>query len=292
MKMFEVIFSWLQGSCQENNIKLNHFKEVVILFNLKGKSVLKLMSILTVMLCVFMVIPALAGNGDGSGGEQKSPLVLESSDPAEGQDNISLSPRITLTFSKNVVNMKVKDENKECFVMNDAAGNLVPFAVEMSDDQTLEGREKRDDIVLIPQQTLESSTTYTVKISPNLQSKSGVSLGEEVTVTFTTLEAAKPVDNNSEQQVETPAPAEEKTVVEKNEPFEATIVEEEETPEEINGDQQEEDDTSDIQEKAAEESVADSADEVTEQGNNKGIVVAGIIVLAAIGGYFYFRRKK
>lgn len=258
----------------------------------KRKSLLKLVSMLTVILCVLMVIPALAGNGDGSGGNQKSPLVLESSDPADGQNNISLSPRITLTFSKNVVNMKVKDENKECFVMNDAAGNLVPFEVEMSDDQTLEGREKRDDIVLIPQEALKSSIAYTVKISPNLQSKSGVSIGEEVTVTFTTLEAAKPVENPIA------APTADNTATLKSDAFEATIVDTndekiaEETPEDIKDDGQVEEDTADIQEEAVEESVTDIKNAAAEQGNNNGIMIGVFLALAAIGGYLYYRRKK
>jgi hypothetical protein len=52
-------------------------------------------------------------------------------------------------------------------------------------------REKRNDIVLVPKQELKEGTTYTVRISPEVQSKSGVKLGEELKISFITAGGSK-----------------------------------------------------------------------------------------------------
>ena len=87
--------------------------------------------ILSFAVCAF----AEGGNGDGTGGGKDQPLTLVSSSIPNGSENVSTTPEIVLTFSKNVVNFTVKDNNEKCFSMIDSKGNNVPIDVIMGDDQ-------------------------------------------------------------------------------------------------------------------------------------------------------------
>ncbi len=144
--------------------------------------------LLLVFSCVLMAAPALAadGTGDGSGGGKSIPLGLDSSAPADGDKDVSLSGDIKLTFNKNVIYLGIREANKTCFSLVAADGSKVPVEVIMADDQTPEGFELRREISIHPLQELQPGTAYTVKISPELQAKNGISLGHEVTVSFVT----------------------------------------------------------------------------------------------------------
>jgi hypothetical protein len=128
------------------------------------------------------------GQGDGSGGGKDQPLSLTSSIPADGQKDVSPTTEILLSFSKNVVYMTVCENNKKCLALYAADGSKIPVEVIMADDQI--EPEKRRDIQLKSLQSLEPATSYTIKISPELRSKSGVTVGQEITVSFTTAGAA------------------------------------------------------------------------------------------------------
>lgn len=141
----------------------------------------------TIML--LSAVPAQAGNGDGTGGGKSEPLRLVSSVPADGAKNVPVPSRILLTFSKNVVNMTVNENNKTCFSLQSEAGKEIPVTVFMADDQI--EPEKRNDVILYPSGALQSGTPYMVKVSQMLRSKSGVNLQQPVTVRFTTA-GAKP----------------------------------------------------------------------------------------------------
>jgi methionine-rich copper-binding protein CopC len=145
------------------------------------------MVLAVLVLSMLTALPALAGNGDGTGGGKGEPLRLVSSTPADGQKDVSLPVEIKLTFSKNVVHMSVNDNNRNCFSLYTSAGSAVPVEVVMADDQV--EPEKKNDVVLKPLQSLQPGTEYVVKISPELQSKSGVTLESQVSVVFTTAAA-------------------------------------------------------------------------------------------------------
>ena len=144
---------------------------------------------------LFFTVQAFAegGNGDGSGGGKDQPLTLVSSSVANGAQNVSLTPEIVLTFSKNVVHFTVRDGNMACFSMTDAQGNDVPIHVEMGDDQ-VDPSIKRI-VTVSPQSALTPGTSYLLKISRGVTSKSGVSLGRDSYISFTTkgAETTKPV---------------------------------------------------------------------------------------------------
>lgn len=153
----------------------------------KESSVL-VVAVLVLMAILLMIMPVLAGEGDGSGGGQGVPLGLASSTPTDGQTGVALQPEIKLTFNKNVINLAIRDANKNCFVLVSSAGSKVPIEVIMADDQIYP--EEKRNVSLKPLQSLKPAATYFVKISPQLQAKNGTSLGHEVTVKFVTAGSA------------------------------------------------------------------------------------------------------
>jgi len=155
---------------------------------------LTLTLILTVFLCLTGSLSVFAGEGNGSGGGKQTPLTLESSNPSDGQKEVKLPVEIKLTFSKNVVNMAVRDNNKKAFKLSSDDGKVIPVEVIMADDQI--EPDKNQDVMLKPTQDLKAGTAYQVTIAPQIQSKSGVSLGKEAVLNFTTV-GTNPVPTTS-----------------------------------------------------------------------------------------------
>jgi len=141
--------------------------------------------IVLLVFCLAIPLCALAGNGDGTGGGKTTDFALTSSDPTDGSVDVALDKDIVLLFNKNAVNLAVRDNNMKCFTMKDAAGNAVSITVNMVDDQ-VDPTYKRY-ITIDPDKNLASSTKYTLTISGDLQAKSGSSLENPVSISFTTI---------------------------------------------------------------------------------------------------------
>ena len=158
---------------------------------MKHSKTIRCVSALMVALCLLLcsMMTAFAGdgsgggNGDGTGGGKDQPLVLASSSIANGAENVSQTPQIVLTFSKNVVHFTVRDNNKKCFSMTDEDGKSVPINVLMGDDQ-VDPSIKRI-VTITPQSALTPGTTYLLKIGGGITSKSGVSIGRDSYIAFT-----------------------------------------------------------------------------------------------------------
>ena len=176
--------------------------------------------ILSILLAVAMMIalgvPAFAGNGDGSGGGKDKPLTLASSDIPDGSTDVPTDLTVTLTFTKNVVNFTVKDNNMGCFRLIDSDGNAAPISVLMGDDQ-VDPDCKR--IVTVQASGLAAGEAYTLVISGSLQAKSGATLGSDVSIRFTTVGAA-PAETAAPAPTETPKPTETPRPTEKPKPTE------------------------------------------------------------------------
>ena len=117
------------------------------------------------LLCLTVSAFAEGGSGDGSGGGKDKPLTLESSSIANGAQNVPVNPEIVLGFSKNVVNISVKENNKNCFSMIDSKGNSVPVDIIMGDDQVNPTQEIKRTITVKPAVSLDPGETYLLKIS-------------------------------------------------------------------------------------------------------------------------------
>jgi Bacterial Ig-like domain len=141
---------------------------------------------------MFLSLPAYAADGDGTGGGKGEPLGLVSSSPYNGQKDVPINVLVTMTFTKNVVNMTVSENNLKCFTLYAADGSMVPIDVIMADDQI--EPEKKNDVSLKPLKDLKHDTAYTVIVSSALKSKSGVTLADDLKVAFTTLKDSAAVE--------------------------------------------------------------------------------------------------
>lgn len=112
------------------------------------------------------------------------PLLLDSSDPADGATGVSAAAEPLLVFSKNVVNFSIADANKGCFSLESAAGEEVEIEVVMADDQM--HPEQKRNIRIVPAEELAPDTEYLLTISGDLQAKNGNTLGEDLVIRFTT----------------------------------------------------------------------------------------------------------
>ena len=163
---------------------------------------------LALLLLLFIALPVSAlAEGDGSGGGSDEPLSLANSSVPDGSTGVPVDVTIALTFSKNVVNMSVKDNNKTCFNLNNNEGGIVSISVLMGDDQ-VDPTIKRI-INIKPQADLASDTTYKLTISGNLTSKSGAQLGENVVLSFTTkgVPSPSPTPSPTPEPSATPVPS-------------------------------------------------------------------------------------
>lgn len=148
----------------------------------------KLLSILFLLAFVLSTtIFSFAENGDGSGGGQGNPVTIQSISINDGSTNVELKPYIVINFSKNVINMSVKENNKNCFYMEDESGDNISLNVIMADDQV--EPEKKRIISLTPQDKLKEGKQYTLYISQNITSKSGDRLDYSRSISFKTKEA-------------------------------------------------------------------------------------------------------
>jgi hypothetical protein len=158
-----------------------------------------------IVLSSFVMGQTAFAEGDGTGGGKSEPLTLVSSSIKDGATGVSLKPEIQLTFSKNIVNMTVNENNKNCFSLLTASGTAIPINLFLADDQI--DFEKRNDATITPKANLEQGTTYSVVVSPTLKAKSGVTTGKEIRITFTTEGTkAAPSNNNNNPSKTTPKP--------------------------------------------------------------------------------------
>lgn len=200
-------------------------------------------TLFTLLAALCLLIPAASAE-DGAG--QSQPLALTSSSVADGAANVAVDTAIRLDFTKNVVNLTVKDNNMTCFSVTDSAGGAVPIVVSMGDDQV--DREVRNTIYVSPAGTWPAGETLTLTISGNLMAKNGNSMGTAHTLRFTTAGAApapsptavptptpKPTPKPTVQPTPTPAaavtPAPEPTASAQPEPSAAAAPEATPTPE-------------------------------------------------------------
>lgn len=142
--------------------------------------------VLTIALSLlFSVGQGFAEGGQGGG---NNPLTLEEVTPNDGASGVAVDSQIKFTFSNNVINMKVKENNKICFSLKDNDGKNIPFDIVMADDQI--EKDKKNDIILVPTNGLEEGKEYSVTVSSTLQAKNGKSLEEDIIVTFATVGGA------------------------------------------------------------------------------------------------------
>lgn len=152
------------------------------------KVIALVLAILFISLCLGPAV--LAENGENSGSSsEKTPLVLEQSFPVDNDLGVAVDAIITLTFSKNIVNMSVADNNLLQFMLKEVGGEDVAIDVFLTDDQV--EREKRNDATITPIEPLKEDTDYELIVNKELSSKSGVLLADDLVINFSTKQPTK-----------------------------------------------------------------------------------------------------
>lgn len=115
-----------------------------------------------------------------------NPLDFVSSTPSNGATGVSLNPRIVLTFTLNVVDDTVWDNNHTQFRL---FRNSTSVAVNVTRSAVF---EERRNIYVRPVNSLRPSTDYRLVILPGLTGNNGNTLGETVTIRFRTRAGVTP----------------------------------------------------------------------------------------------------
>lgn len=100
-------------------------------------------------------------------------------------DNNSSVPNtatLQIKFDKNVTNDTVLQNNIQCITLKDSLGNTVPATV-FRKGTGLPGDVERQNLYLTPSSNLTAGP-YTIVISPNLTAYNGITLGNQVDVSF------------------------------------------------------------------------------------------------------------
>ena len=130
---------------------------------------------LALLLAVLSAFSVFGEGGDGSGGGENhdKPLVLDHCNITNGQENVDPNVRIEMYFTKNVVNIVVREENKKCFSVTDGSGNKVPITVEMGDDQVEPTDAVKRTVTIVPAAPYKAGESYLLKVSKGLAAKNG-----------------------------------------------------------------------------------------------------------------------
>ena len=114
-------------------------------------------------------------------------VSLESASIADRQSDVPVDVVIALEFSNNVVSNAVAQNNAQSITLK-SGGEGVPIYIEMADDM-VEPDMKRT-IVVKPAEPLAEGTQYELTISGALSAKNGSTLGQDVSISFTTAGSA------------------------------------------------------------------------------------------------------
>lgn len=158
--------------------------------------------VMTVLALMLMPMTVFAGNGDGSGGGKSQGLTIAS---ASIEDGAVIDPEdsITLTFSKNVVNKKVRDINLPLFVLKNEGGEEVAIEVVMADDQV--EPDKKNDVLIQPASPLAEGS-YTLTAQAGITSKSETVMAEDYILTFRVGAAPTEATTEAPTEASTEAP--------------------------------------------------------------------------------------
>lgn len=143
------------------------------------------------------------GSGSGSGEGQDNPLEILQSNITDGDKDVDPNFAIVLYFSKNVVNVAVREKNQACFTVTDSKGAAFAIDVQMGNDETDPSDDVKRTVTIVPIKPYTAGETYTLKVSKDLAAKNGRDvLGEDVTITFMIAAAEEPAELSLLERIE------------------------------------------------------------------------------------------
>ena len=139
----------------------------------------RLSAILALALMMVAMTASVAFAGEGT-------LTLEDTYPRDGDTGMQIeNSGVKLYFDQNMINKKNEKANLDCFKFTDAKGRALPIRVLYSP------KEEGLVLVLVDNQTLESNSDYKLYVSGDVKAASGDTLGEDLTIEFTTVDTGK-----------------------------------------------------------------------------------------------------
>ena len=129
---------------------------------------------------------AAEGNADGSGDQDAKgeANTLQSSSIVDGDSNISTEPVLELIFTGKVDDITVLPSNKDCFHLQDTAGNVQALEVLFPDTQVQ--NRFLNHVFLVPSAPLAAGQEYTLTIDGSVADKKGHMLGQSLQIRFAT----------------------------------------------------------------------------------------------------------
>jgi hypothetical protein len=148
---------------------------------------MKRILVFSIIMVMMLSMTAFAGDNNG-----QSLLTITETMPVDGAKDIPVDQVIKLSFSNNVINSSIRENNMACFKLVDSDDNDVTIEVFMDDDQ-IHPDQKRI-IKITPTEGFAENMTYTLKINGDMSGKNGNTLGDELTVSFSTVSTG--IDSN------------------------------------------------------------------------------------------------
>ncbi len=121
-----------------------------------------------------------SGSGDGNGEVNR----LQSSSIVDGDSNISTRPVIELVFSGKVDDITVLASNKDCFHLQNAAGEVQALEVIFPDTQVQ--NRFQHHVFLVPAAVLAAGQEYSLTVDGSIADKKGHTMGQDLQIRFTT----------------------------------------------------------------------------------------------------------
>lgn len=137
-----------------------------------------------IVVSTFGFASAKNGNGSGSGKNSGQALAVQTSSVKSGDKDVYKNNTIDLTFSKNVVNLSVMENNSKCFHLCDKDGNVVSIKITFPDDQVKP--DYKNHVFVTPEKELTANSEYTLVIDKALTAKNQTTLKEDYKLAFTT----------------------------------------------------------------------------------------------------------
>lgn len=164
-----------------------------------GRKNLFVKSVVLLLLFLFFASAAFAAQGgeksSSPGTPGQKPLSFVSISLVDGgnvQDaaDVPTETKFKLEFDKNVVNSTIWGINRNCFSLFSEKGENIPISVTKVDDSI--DFSQRNNVFVQPTGLLSPGTSYTLKVSPDLKAKNGVSTlggttsGQGLSISFKT----------------------------------------------------------------------------------------------------------
>ncbi len=148
---------------------------------------MKRILVFSIIMVMMLSMTAFAGDNN-----EQSLLTITETMPVDGAKDIPVDQVIKLSFSNNVINSSIRENNMACFKLVDSDDNDVTIEVFMDDDQ-IHPDQKRI-IKITPTEGFAENMTYTLKINGDMSGKNGNTLEDELTVSFSTVSTG--IDSN------------------------------------------------------------------------------------------------